>query len=689
MAIYKTPGVYVEEISLLPPSVAQVETAIPAFIGYTALSEKDGQDLKNVPTRITSMLEYVQYFGGAYSFGTSDFSISLDETNGFKVLSDSFKVTKLFNMYNSVRHYFDNGGGPCYIVSVGGYKDDVAAGDEATGTPGLRVGIKALEKYDEPTIIAIPDAANLGKNEFYALQQMAVAQAGILQDRVVLLDLREYDADLDVYAKESKVSDVHGEFRDHIGINDLKYAAAYTPWLISTYAPEIPYPVLKGSVKAKDGKSAVNLAQVTSNAALNALVQKTEAAVTDLANVKSVIATGKEPAATPADRFNDLKSLLSAAASDDAAKTAFLNLLTYVRGLVKAIPSWKGAAPLVNTQLLSDLDASAKDVNAGLAATLKALISFEKNADVALFAPMPATAEAYTDYDAPTVSIWWKVFPKEDFDGNVIATVDKFKATTTDYGAAADKATALKAAADLENIFRGLLAFLNKIQTSAAKYVSSNQSALYATHPVIAAVVTALQTKLAIVPPSGAIAGVYAKTDRERGVWKAPANTSLNSVSAPLVKIDNNTQDGLNVDTDAGKSINAIRAFSGKGTLVWGARTLDGNSNEWRYISVRRLFNMVEESVKKSTAPFVFEPNDANTWVKVKGMVENYLTTLWRQGALAGAKTDQAFFVRVGLGQTMTEQDILEGRLIVEIGMAAVRPAEFIILRFSHKMQES
>jgi phage tail sheath protein FI len=206
---------------------------------------------------------------------------------------------------------------------------------------------------------------------------------------------------------------------------------------------------------------------------------------------------------------------------------------------------------------------------------------------------------------------------------------------------------------------------------------------------VIVAAVTAIQTRLSIVPPSGAVAGIYAKTDRERGVWKAPANSSLNSVIGPVTKIDNSTQDSLNVDVEAGKSINAVRAFSGKGTLIWGARTLDGNSNEWRYINVRRLFNMVEESVKKSTAPFVFESNDANTWVKVKGMIENYLTTLWRQGALAGAKPEHAFFVRVGLGQTMTAQDILEGRMNVEIGMAAVRPAEFIILRFSHKLQES
>ncbi|CAN5447768.1 hypothetical protein BH23BAC3_BH23BAC3_07810 [soil metagenome] len=191
-----------------------------------------------------------------------------------------------------------------------------------------------------------------------------------------------------------------------------------------------------------------------------------------------------------------------------------------------------------------------------------------------------------------------------------------------------------------------------------------------------------------VMPPSGAVAGAYALVDSNRGVWKSPANVSLNRVSAPTVSIERSEQDGLNVN-DTGKSINAIRLFSGKGVLIWGARTLDGNSNEWKYISVRRFFNMIEESVKKATERFVFEPNDANTWVKVKAMIENFLTLQWRAGALMGAKADDAFFVKVGLGETMTQDDVLNGKMIVEIGLAAVRPAEFIILRFSHKMIES
>lgn len=197
-----------------------------------------------------------------------------------------------------------------------------------------------------------------------------------------------------------------------------------------------------------------------------------------------------------------------------------------------------------------------------------------------------------------------------------------------------------------------------------------------------------LDSLVITLPPSSTMAGVYASVDRDRGVWKAPANVSLNSVAAPAVKISHEDQEDMNV-TSTGKSVNAIRAFAGKGVMVWGARTLAGNDNEWKYIPVRRLFITMEESIMKATEFVVFEPNDKNTWVRTRAMIENYLTGLWRQGALAGAKPEDAFFVNVGLGETMTAQDILDGKLIIEIGVAAVRPAEFIILNFSHKLQES
>ena len=142
------------------------------------------------------------------------------------------------------------------------------------------------------------------------------------------------------------------------------------------------------------------------------------------------------------------------------------------------------------------------------------------------------------------------------------------------------------------------------------------------------------------------------------------------------------------MDTVAGKSVNAIRTFTGKGTLVWGARTLAGNDNAWRYINVRRFALMLETSCKRALASFAFEPNEANTWRRVQVMLENFLTRCWRQGALQGNKPEHAFYVHVGPGHTMTARDLAEGRLCVEIGIAAVRPAEFIVLRLYHLMQQ-
>jgi uncharacterized protein len=191
------------------------------------------------------------------------------------------------------------------------------------------------------------------------------------------------------------------------------------------------------------------------------------------------------------------------------------------------------------------------------------------------------------------------------------------------------------------------------------------------------------------LPPSSSIAGVYAATDSNLGVWRAPANFGITNVIRPSIQVTDEEHGSLNVDVVGGKSVNAIRHFPGKGPMIWGARTLAGNDNEWRYVNVRRFFIFVEESTKKAAMQFTFASNDANTWVKLQGMIENFLTTLWRQGALQGVKPEHAFYVSVGLGKTMTSLDILEGRLIVEIGMAAVRPAEFIVLRFSHMLAQS
>lgn len=197
-----------------------------------------------------------------------------------------------------------------------------------------------------------------------------------------------------------------------------------------------------------------------------------------------------------------------------------------------------------------------------------------------------------------------------------------------------------------------------------------------------------VKTFLNHLPPSAAIAGVYAMVDRTRGVWKAPANVSVNYVNKPAMVITDYEQQDLNMPMN-GKAVNAIRTFPGEGIKVWGARTLDGNSNDWRYINVRRTMSFLETSVKNAARAYVFEPNDANTWINVKCMIENFLRSVWKRGGLAGASPEDAYEVHVGLGDTMTAEDILEGIMRVTVLVAISRPAEFIEITFQQQMQKS
>lgn len=212
---------------------------------------------------------------------------------------------------------------------------------------------------------------------------------------------------------------------------------------------------------------------------------------------------------------------------------------------------------------------------------------------------------------------------------------------------------------------------------------------LMAASPVYMQLIDEIKQRLNLLPPAAAIAGIYCLTDNERGVWKAPANVSLSGVISPSVNIISQQQEGMNTDAGSGKSVNAIRSFPGKGTLVWGGRTLDGNSVDWRYINVRRTIIMIEQSIRLACRAYIFEPNNANTWLTMNSILENFLTSLWKQGALAGATPEDAFDVQMGLGVTMTDEDLLNGYLRVTILVAISRPAEFIVLTFQQHQQQS
>jgi hypothetical protein len=689
---YKTPGVFIEEIPKFPPSIAAVETAIPAFIGYTAMAEKKGEDLTGKPTKISSLLEFATYFGEGIT--PQKIAVTADvEANNYAVQAIEIDDDKRFYMYDAVRQFYDNGGGDCYVVSVGSYYkgdgtiNDIVIGEQDGSPMGLLTGLFAVEKEDEPTILLFPDAVSMDDASFYSLQQAAIMQCVKLQDRVAVLDLQENLAD--------DLQEAVDNFRNNIGINGLKYGMAYGPWIFTSYPRDVSYSILKDHVTS--GGSALNLATMTSDPDANALVKSMEDAIADVGKVTqrvnairdadatgAVADAGTSPyeAPTAADRFKTYADAVYAAATAAARKDALNTLIAFVQNTGTKLHDWWKPDTAFSSQLLRN-DVNTYAVSESLwRGGLKNLISIQLNDKVNDITTKTA-ADVKAGYPASLTGA-----TADDWMG---VKFDDIAASTKDYTAnGATVSDQLRMmVSDINKAFTKISGFVDTILASANAYQKGAQDILYAQHPYISKWVNAIKKELGKVPPSGSVAGVYARVDNLRGVWKAPANESLNSVTGPTFNVSADEQAGMNVDPTAGKSINIIRSFIGKGTLIWGARTLAGNDNEWRYVSVRRFFNMVEESSKKATEQFVFEPNDANTWVKVQGMIENFLTTMWRQGALQGAKPEHAFYVAVGLGKTMTALDILEGRMIVEIGMAVVRPAEFIILRFSHKMAES
>jgi hypothetical protein len=564
MTNYKTPGVYVEEISTLPPSVAEASTAVPAFIGYTEIGPGPGEDgsVQPLVARINTMLEYEAIFGGA---PPSSFAVATRPAAGDPAVREVASVGRVapaydFLLYYALSLYFRNGGGSSYIVSVGDYR----------ATPGkghFEAGLAALEKEDEPTLVLLTDSVNLDSADYYDLTQQSLAQCHKLGDRFAIIDVPD---------GPGKVA----EFRDSIGTNALMYGAAYHPYLRTT----LTYAYDERQVNIDLGTGAGGDPSWGLARGDHGIVVRFTGPAGDTPRVR--IVNGAE--ATPV------------AFSFSAARTMLVENVNGKTGadVVAAWTTFTGANDPQGFQIMLNGDGTGD---------------------------VPNTANANVEL-APVMT-----------------------------AAAANNLAAIKS-------------------TNTGLY---NQ------------VKTAMNQQRVVLPPGPAVAGIYARVDRNRGVWKAPANESVSSVIGPVLKITHDDQEGLNVDPTAGKSINAIRAFTGKGSLVWGARTLAGNDNEWRYVSVRRLFNMIEESTQKATAFAVFEPNDATTWLKVRAMIESYLFGLWERGALAGPTAESAYFVNVGLGKTMTAQDVLEGRMIVEIGIAAVRPAEFIILRFTHQLQQA
>ncbi|OVE80888.1 hypothetical protein BVY04_04660 [bacterium M21] len=593
---YKTPGVYVNEISAFPPSVAAVPTAIPAFLGFTEIAKdlprNGASPTVRKTTKISSLLEYEATFGCGAE--VKDVSVTFNEDNSINEINLG---AKSFYLYDSIRMFYLNGGGDCYIASVGTYGEFDAIDDKFSA---FKTALDSLEKEQEPTLILFPDAVVLD-GDLYSLQQAALAQCAKLQNRFVIMDLLESGEGV------TCSEDGQEKFRDNIGMNNLKWGAAYTPYLQTNLAKDISYASL-----SDETRKALDDLVPASNTALKDTIAGLQSAMGLTEQLKTAVAAYLETA----ESANLDEVLLKAANPEDATDaTTYAAAVTGLGDVVAALEEGTATSEL-------------KPVTVAVGALRKS-------------------------FDADSAAL----------EGQDVKQV--------------------------KGVFRQLASQVTGVVAAAQSCVDTADQSYLMQSVDYAKLVKEVSNSLDTLPPSGTIAGVYSATDSSRGVWKAPANVSLNNVVGLTENITSDIQESLNIDVVAGKSINAIRTFPGKGVLVWGARTLAGNDNDWRYINVRRFLIMAEESIRLSTAWAVFEPNDANLWVKLKAMIENFLIQQWKDGALAGSTPAEAFDVTCGLGTTMTGQDILEGYLRVTVRVAVVRPAEFIVLSFMQKMQES
>ncbi len=642
LTTYKTPGVYVQEIRKLPPSIAQVDTAIPAFIGYTQKADRESlNDLEMKPTRIRSLNEYELYFGTTNPEAIN-ISINTNSVSGRRSIKVNLVEPVKYYMYYALQMFYANGGGECFIISVGDLTDSVLEEQ-------LIAGMNLLKENTDPTLILFPDAVSLDNDKYVVLMQDALIFCAKPQftNFFLIMDVKHQHKDgiKNIDGTRQNVDADVEEFRKVAGsLAELKNGAAYYPHLLSS----IPY---------ETDSTLINITENTIDQ--ETLTQK----IARLTILEASLPAGKQK--------NDVNELLQESQAhqqleDDsktqkdliAPKEAKLPPLSLKKETIGDILA------AMETAIAEGKDAAElKSIAEAAATPVQALVLAIQGINI----PQAPNDNAVGMRNAIKVGIELSVIDQGD---DLAAQIQKLKMAIADVKKNA--LVAFQAAAN-EGVYTN----------ASLDIIASVDNALYNE------ILTELSTVngSVVMPPSSAMAGVYARIDSSRGVFQSPANIGLGAAVRPYRNISDEIQNGLNVDTRAGKSINCIRSFPGRGMLVWGARTLAGNDREWRYISVVRFFKMVEESTKRALMGFVFEPNNLNTWISVRASIESFLETQWRAGALLGSKPEDAFFVRVGLHETFTEAEMLDGFMVVEIGMAVVRPAEFIVLKFMHKFE--
>lgn len=668
----KTPGIYVRAETPPVPPDQSIETALPAFIGYTERIAEEAFGLP-VVVRITDIGEYEAVFGGI--FRPLEYRIWVDIENQNGVLK--VETPQRFFLYECLQQFFDNGGGDCFIVSVGTYTDTISASD-------FHRGLDAIKKLDEPTLILFPDAVLLQQNDLPdtislgQLQIAALEQCAFLKDRFLIADIM-------------MTGDIEGsvdEFRQRIGANELKYGAAYFPWIYSNYSHQFHfrdfsfyrYNDLGDSEPISDVFSLTS--SLNTEAAIKQRMLIEEASlrnkeVEDIIQAINLSGLDRNHFGILASEFEHRVEALKQAEATELP-TALEDFLSLLRHLTHVFPKLDA---IVQPDLHFALTQIKVNTQIKILEKIKTLIALEKREEIRqIIDPTRGESEVNDDYSMINNTRWID---------NETRAVEDIGAFPNDGVEGIPSGTGLEVFLEkLMPIGESLIKQITGLYEISLALESQAETNLFNEHPLFRQVAIETRLHLKKLPPSGTMAGIYAATDRDKGIWKAPANIRVDAILGPVISFDDRDQENFNIHP-SGKSINIIRPFRGRGTRVWGARTLDGNSNEWRYVPVRRYFNYVEELVKKASEPFVFESNDSNTWNRVRSMLTNFFINHWRQGALAGATPDEAFFVNIGLGETMVQQDILAGRMIVEIGLAVSRPIEFIVIRYICRIEEN
>ena len=648
---YKTPGVYLVEKDAFPGSVVEVATAVPAFIGYTEKTEYNKNSLIYKPVRITSFAEYLNIFGGAPSVR---YTYKKDNSNDAKAV---LSAKPAFRLYDSMRIFFQNGGTTCYICSVGGY-------DKGIDQKMLSGGITPFEKEQEPTLMIIPDAVSLDDAGLCAKVHTALlAHCNKMQNRFTILDVFEG------FTERNLEKDCVADFREKVGTDYLNYGASYYPWVKTNVVSsnEVSFAIIEpekddnGQVTGTPYKQLADDLKVT---VLPNLPEWLNLTVLTEDDCKKLIDAGLENFPTdlfPIELDKNYKDALTkltkvtvpeGQTDKDEIEKEKTNLYNCLQNIQDKFVDGKGYEDLFD----------AKSELTGLPEKNTIFpIKFDKD---------------YKD----TLETLKKI------DVSKITTGDQEKIKTE----LTNLCNFLQPIQDYFNNNKDLIKIFDRLScfnmTNGDSTDMHNQ--LMAVCPAYVEMVSQMLDELNLMAPSAAMAGVYARVDNNEGVWKAPANVSINGVVSPAVNMTNEEQEDLNVPLN-GKAVNAIRYFIGDGVKVWGARTLDGNSLDWRYINVRRTIIMLEESIKQACKAYVFENNTATTWLTMKNMIDNFLNGIWRRGGLAGQTPEDAYEVHVGLGDTMTAEDILEGYLRITVKVALIRPAEFIELTFQQLQQKS